>query len=309
MRIAFIKTLCELAERNDQIWLLTGDLGYSVLEQFANRFPDRYLNVGVAEANMIGIAAGLALSGRVPFVYSIVPFVTMRCFEQVRLDVCYQNLNVKLIGVGGGLCYGTAGASHHSLEDVAITRALPNMTVVCPGDPIETQAAIRASASRTGPVYVRLGRSREPVVHPSPPEFRIGTGITIYGGNDITIIATGNLLASAKSVADELNVRSIATRLISMHTVKPIDKDLILKAAQETRAVFTIEEHSVIGGLGSAVAEVLAENGTRKVLFRRLAIPDAYFQEVGSQEYLRHKAGLSVGQITEYISNIVRQRK
>lgn len=304
MRAAFINTLTELARRNKNIFLLTGDLGFSVFENFREEFQDRFLNIGVAEANMVGIAAGLSLSNKVVFIYSIVPFVTMRCFEQIRNDICYQNLNVKIIGCGGGLCYGSAGPTHHSITDIAIMRVLPNMTVICPGDPIETELAVKASITYQGPVYIRIGRGHEPRVHSASPHFEIGKGIILKEGNDIALIATGNMLYTANRVADTLEGNGLSIRLISMHTVKPIEKALILKVTKETKAIFTIEEHSLIGGLGSAVAEVLPES-EHKVLFRRFALPNTFIKNIGNQEYLREKNGLSVSRITANILNLV----
>lgn len=304
MRRQFINTLTELARKDNRIFLLTGDLGFSFFEEFRKEFPKRFFNVGVAEANMVGIAAGLALSGKIVFIYSIVPFVTMRCFEQIRNDLCSQNLNVRIVGVGGGLCYGSAGMTHHSIEDIAIMRALPNMTVVCPGDSFEVEMAVKEALSWEGPVYLRLGKGGEPKIHSDIPNFKIGKGIIIKNGNDITIMSTGNILYMAKQITDKLTNENISVRLISMHTVKPLDKKIIIESSRETKAIFTLEEHSLIGGLGSAVAEVLAEEGTKKALFKRFSLPDSYCREVGSHEYLREKNKLSVDQITDNILKI-----
>jgi transketolase len=293
MRTAFVNTLTEIARKDKDIFLLTGDLGYSVFENFMREFPARCYNIGVAEANMAGIAAGLALSGKKVFIYSIVPFVTMRCFEQVRNDICYQNLNVRIVGVGGGLCYGTAGMTHHSIEDIAIMRSLPNMTVICPGDPQEAGLAVKSSLSYQGPIYIRLGKGKEPNVHTGLKDFVIGKAITLRQGNDIALIAAGNMLQAAREVAERLTAKNISVRLISMHTIKPLDADIIKQASCQAKAIFTIEEHSLTGGLGSAVAEVLAETGNR-AYFRRIALRDACIKEVGSQEYLREKQGLDV---------------
>lgn len=303
MRKEFITTLLELASENENIFLLTGDLGFSFLEEFRQKFPDRFFNIGVAEANMVSIAAGLALSGKIVFIYSIVPFVTMRPFEFIRNDISYQNLNVKIVGVGGGLCYGSAGMTHHSIEDIAIMRAIPNMTIVCPGDPVEAELAARLSVSYEGPVYIRLGKGNEPRVHLNVPNCEIGKAITIKNGDDVTIIAMGNILYNAKEATDKLTEEGISVRLISMWTIKPIDKDIVLKAAQETKAIFTIEEHGVIGGLGSAVAEVIAESNNRRVLFKRVGIRNQFCDVVGSQDYLRSIAGLDI----EGIINQVRE--
>jgi transketolase len=305
VRRAFITALTEEAARDKRIWLLTGDMGFSVFEDFAALYPDRFLNAGVAEANMTGIAAGLALSGLMPFIYSITPFVTMRCFEQLRIDVCYQNQNVRVIGGGGGLCYGSAGGTHHSLEDISLMRSLPNMSVVCPGDPHEVTAAVRYSLGHSGPMYVRLGRDGDPLVHAGDVILRPGKAITLRDGGDVSLIATGNILGNALKAADELHEQGVSVRLISMPFVKPIDRETILSAVSETKALFTIEEHSLIGGLGSATAEVLAESG-KPVRFQRLAIPDRFFKEVGSQEYLRELVGLSPGGIAISVLDALR---
>jgi len=183
MRTAFIKTLCELAEQDERIWLLCGDLGYSVLEGFSSRFPNRFVNVGVAEQNMTGIAAGLALSGKVVFIYSIANFPVMRCLEQIRNDVCYHNLNVKIVTVGGGLTYGSLGYTHHGVEDIAVMRVLPNMTVIAPGDPVEARLATQAILNTPGPCYLRLGKAGEPVVHQIEPEFQVGKAISLQLGS------------------------------------------------------------------------------------------------------------------------------
>jgi len=306
MRISFINTLETLAEKDNNIFLLSPDMGFSVFERFKDRFSDRFINTGIAEANTIGISAGLALTGKTVYVYSIVPFVTMRCFEQIRVDICYQGLDVKLIGVGGGLCYGTAGATHHSIEDVAVMRALPNMTVICPGDPVETALAVEESSKNKGPVYIRLSKAKDPLVHKTKDmDFRIGKGIILEKGDDITIIATGGMLNNSWILAAMLKQKGISVRLISMHTVKPIDRELVLKAVKETKAIFTVEEHSLIGGLGSSVAEVIAEERARDVFFEKIALPDSYNSFVGSQNYLHEKYGLLPGQIMEHVLKVL----
>lgn len=308
MRTAFINTLTKLAKKNTDIFLLTGDLGYSVIEGFAKGFPRRFFNIGVAEANMAGIAAGLALSGKTVFMYSIVPFVTMRCFEQIRNDICIQNLKVRIIGAGGGLCYGSAGPTHYSIEDISIMRSLPNMAVICPGDPLEAELAIRSSENYPGPVYIRLGKSREPLVHSRVKGFKIGKGILVNKGRDVAIIATGNMLNTGLEVTRGLLRRKISACLISMHTVKPIDKEIIRSVALKTKAIFTIEEHSIIGGLGSAVSEVLAEE-SQKVYFKRIGLLDAYPKDIGSQDYLRSRLGLSAKDIEKTILDGYNKRR
>src|ERR1700758_2544904 len=268
MRTAFFRALMQAAEHDERIHLVVGDLGFGVVEPFSEKFPKRYLNAGVAEQNMTGIAAGMALSGKIVFTYSIANFPTLRCLEQVRNDVCYHKANVKIVAVGGGFAYGALGMTHHAVEDLAILRALPEMTVVAPGDPVETGAAVHAIAARPGPCYLRLGRAGEPVVHPAPIKFEIGKAIRLREGHDVTIISTGGMLATVMEVANALMVRGLETRVLSMHTLKPLDIESILTAIRETRALLTLEEHSIVGGLGSAVAEVLSESGEMAIPFK-----------------------------------------
>lgn len=297
MRRAFINTLMKLAEKDDSIYLLTGDAGFTILEEFADRFPGRYYNIGISEAAMIGVAAGLAMSGKTVFVYTIVPFITMRCFEQVRVDLCYQNLPVKLVGVGQGVTYGTAGATHHAIEDIAIMRALPNMTVICPGGPIETGKAVEESLKLTGPCYIRMGKSGEPTVHPDEDiPFTIGRGIRVREGEKVALIATSNMVPVAVEAAELLQAEGLNPEVISMHTVKPIDRDLLIECAVRCSLFATLEEHNVIGGLGSAVGDVILEENL-PVRLIKFAIPDVYAPIVGSQQYLRKRFGLTPEQV------------
>lgn len=305
MRTAFFRALMQAAEHDERIHFVVGDLGFGVVEPFAERFPKRYLNAGVAEQNMTGIAAGMALSGKVVFTYSIANFPTLRCLEQVRNDVCYHKANVKIVAVGGGFAYGALGMTHHAVEDLAILRALPEMTVVAPGDPIEASAATYAIATRPGPCYLRLGRAGEPVIHTPPIKFEIGKAIQLREGNDVTIISTGGMLATAMEVANALMARGLEARVLSMHTLKPLDIESILAAMRETRALVTLEEHSVIGGLGSAVAEVLSESGEIAIPFKRLGIGTSFTTEVGSQEFLREKHGISVEGVLRSVERLV----
>lgn len=300
MRTAFIRALTEAASADPRITLVVGDLGFSVVEEFAERFPGQYLNAGVAEQNMTGIAAGLALSGRIVVTYSIANFPTLRCLEQLRNDVCYHNANVKVVAVGGGFAYGALGASHHATEDLAIMRALPNMTVVAPGDPVEAAHATRAILQRTGPCYLRLGKAGEPAVHVGPITFEIGRAIRLREGADLTLIATGGMLHVAASVAAELSARyQMEAAVVSMHTVKPLDVDAVVAAARTLAPIVTIEEHSEIGGLGGAVADVLAEHDGPHGPFRRIALPSAFSREVGDQAWMRERAGLTVAGVVE----------
>ncbi len=293
MRSAFFRTLLDLAEQEDRIYLVVGDLGFGVVEPFAQRFPDRFLNVGVAEQNMTGVAAGLALCGKIVFTYSIGNFSTLRCLEQIRNDVCYHQADVKIVSVGGGFAYGALGMTHHVLEDLAIMRALPGMVVVAPGDPFEVEQATRAVVSQPGPCYLRLGRVGEPRIHGPGAVFKLGRAIRVREGRALTIISTGGLLETGLRAAELLSGVGIDARVVSMHTLKPIDEAEVVSAAAETGGIATLEEHSVIGGLGSAVAEILAESAGARGRLKRFGVPSAFAPEVGSQEYLRAVYGLS----------------
>jgi len=286
MRTAFIETLCELAASDPRIWLLAGDVGFSVVERFSRRFPDRFVNAGVAEQNLTGVAAGLALSGKVAFTYSIANFPTLRCLEQIRNDVCYHRCNVKIVSVGGGFAYGAQGYTHHGLEDLAILRTLPGMTVVAPGDPVEARLATRAIAAHPGPCYLRLGKSGEPVVHQGVPPFELGKALLVRDGRDVTLIATGSMLKPAADLAGKLAADGADVRVVSMPTIKPLDEGAILRAAEETRGIITLEEHTLTGGLGDAVASVLAARAGRHVAFAKVGAPDSVDWRVGDQKQM-----------------------
>ena len=290
-RTTFIQTLIELARKDDRIFLLTPDMGYSVLEKFREEFPDRFLNCGIAEQNTISIAAGLAASGKIVFVYSIIPFVTMRCFEQVRLDLAYNNSNVKLVGVGAGFTYGSAGTSHHAIEDIAIMRSIPNMTVLCPGDPIETRELIKRSYERYGPIYIRLGKNGEAKIHSEDMRINIGDTIQIKNGRDMILLTTSNTLELAKTWVDEWDDEGINVGLVSIPTLKPFNSKFIEELLKQNIPILSLEEHNIIGGLGSAVAEVIAES-QKKVIFKRIGINDKFSHYVGNHDFQRDMMGL-----------------
>lgn len=304
MRIAFIRTLTEMAAHDKNIHLLTGDLGFSVFEDFAKKFPNQYLNCGVAEQNMMGMAAGMALCGKKVLVYSIVPFVAMRCFEQIRNDVCLHNLDVKVVGVGGGFSYGALGRTHHAIEDLAIMRALPNMTVLCPADPLETELAVRAMLESSGPAYLRLGKSKEENIYSSSFDFEIGRAHVVKKGKDIAVMGIGPILKNAILAAENIEKKlGITVRVVSMSTLKPLDSRSVIEAAKNVKAICTLEEHSIIGGLGDAVSRVLTEAG-HPVIFRSLGIKDALSKEIGDQVFLREKNNLSVESIEHTLEDI-----
>jgi len=300
MRTIFAKTLLELAKENKDIVLLTADLGFKVFDEYRLALPKQFVNMGVAEQNMIGVAAGLALSGKKVYCYSMVPFLVMRPFEQIRVDVCNHNLNVTLVGVGGGLSYGMEGMTHHGFEDISLMRSLPGMTVTAPSDPIECEAITRESVEYKGPLFIRLGKNNDPILHNDKVKIRIGKGVVIGDNGEICLIATGSMLPVAKLVSKELAGNGLSPTLISMHTIKPLDVVLVARMAISHRAIFTIEEHSIIGGLGSAVAEYMMEEGHR-CMFKKIGLPDKYCSHIGDHNFLKDKCGLTVENIKQQI--------
>lgn len=301
MRDAFARELLRLAGLDDRIVMLSGDIGNRLFDEFKARYPSRFFNCGVAEANMMGTAAGMAASGLRPVVYTIVPFVTTRCLEQIRVDVCYHHVPVTIVGVGGGLSYAGLGATHHSCEDIGFLRLLPNMTIICPADAIETRLALAAALAQDGPVYIRLGKKGEPLVHASDPEFRIGKAITLRAGDDVALFGTGNLLPTAVEAADLLSRQNIKARVVSMHTVKPLDEAALADAFASCALVATVEEHSRIGGLGGAVAEWLADRGPQKTRLMRVGTSDRFLHEGGDQDYARKQFGLDAESIAQTV--------
>lgn len=292
MRTAFIKTLEKLAAIDNRIFLIVGDLGFGVTNSFSDNLPKQFLNSGIAEQNMTGIAAGMAMTGKTVVTYSIANFPTIRPYEQIRNDVCYHNANVKIVAVGGGFCYGALGPTHFATEDLAVMRVLPNITVLAPGDPWEASAATEAMINHNGPVYLRLGRAGEPFVHKGEVDFKIGKAIKIKEGRDVTIFAIGGMVYNSLKASEILEKKGISVRLISMGSLKPLDEECIINAAKNTKAIITVEEHSIIGGLGSAVAEVLCESGLN-VPFKRLGIPSEFPERVGDQEWFIAKYKLT----------------
>ena len=308
MRTAYCQELHELMKEDERIFALTADIGFRNFDQIIADFPERFVNVGVAEADMMGIAAGLALTGKIPFTFTIAPFVTMRCLEQIRVDLCYQKLPVKIIGAGGGFVYGPQGVTHHAIEEVGILRTLPEMTVICPADPEETKRAVRATMELDGPAYIRIGRNREPSVYADKHEFKIGKAIEMRKGRDITIFAYGLVVYNALKAAQVLSNTGIETQIINMHTIKPLDKAVILQCAKDKRAIITVEEHNIIGGLGSAVAEVLAEENFHSVTFKRLGLKDTFCRLHAEHADLQNEYGLDAEGIIKEVRSIIRQK-
>lgn len=275
-----------------------------MLEQFADKFPSRFLNAGVAEQNMTGIAAGLALTGKTVFTYSIANFPVMRCLEQIRNDVCYHDLNVKIVSVGGGLAYGSHGYTHHGVEDLAVMAAMPNITVAAPADPVEARQITEMFASRPGPGYLRLGKAGEPVLHSARTRVDFGRAIKVLEGSDIALVSIGGMLETVLKAAEQLNTKGIRASVLSMPFLIPLDRETIVEAARGTGRLLTVEEHGP-GGLGTAVAEVLAEEGIAAKFFAlRLARQPITFS--GSQESLRSAQGLSAEGITRLAEELCR---
>jgi transketolase len=300
LRNTFVNALVRLAEKDKNIYLITGDLGYGVLSRFWDKCPDQFINAGISEQNMTSAAAGMALEGKTVFTYSIGNFSTLRCLEQIRNDCAYHNANVKIVSVGGGFAYGPLGMSHHATEDIAIMRALPNVTVLAPGDLAESGAAAAAAVACRGVVYLRLGKGGEKKLHRNLKGFRVGKAIKFRETGKVCIFSTGGILDEAIKTAEGLAKKGIKTGLYSFPTVKPIDNALILKTAARAKLIVTMEEHNISGGFGSAVAEVLAQ-GSGRARQLIIGINDVYSGIVGTQEYLRDKYGLSAAKAIKRI--------
>jgi transketolase len=303
-REAWSVTLAEMADEHPEIVVLSADLlKATIANRFSDRYPERAFNVGVAEQDLVGVAAGLALTGKIPVIATFSVFLLMRACEQVRTDICYPKLRVKLIGTASGLSFGLGGVTHATTEDIALARALPNMVVIVPADYAETAQAMRAAIAHDGPVFLRVGRSAEPVIYPDGCPFELGTANQVRAGDDITLIACGGMVFEALRAADALQEQGISARVIDMHTIKPIDAEAIVKAARETGAIITVEEHTIVGGLGGAVAEVLADAGLG-IRFKRIGLPDVFAVE-GNPDYLRQLYGLNGKAIAEQAKSLL----
>jgi transketolase len=302
MRNAFADELTRLGDEDSRIVMLSGDIGNRLFDKFKANHAARFFNCGVAEANMMGVAAGLAMNGLRPVAYTIAPFVTTRCLEQIRTDVCYHEAPVTIVAVGAGLAYSGLGPTHQACEDIAFLRALPNMVVICPGDAYEVRSALRAAMKQDRPAYIRLGKKGEPLVHRGPlDDFQIGKAITIADGKDVCLLSTGNILPEAIEAAQKLEQQGISAAVVSFHTVKPLDEDCLEQVFDRFALVATLEEHSLIGGFGAAVAEWLVDSQTRPRQFIRFGTPDAFFKKSGEQEYAREELGLTARHIADQI--------
>jgi transketolase len=304
-RDAFAQALDECAAADSRVVVLANDsVGSSNLGAFRKKYPSRFVNVGIAEQNMVGIAAGLANGGKVPFVCGASCFLTGRALEQVKVDLGYSRRNVKLCGMSSGMAYGALGATHHSIEDIAWTRAIANLTVIVPADAIETAQAVRAAAAMDGPVFLRLSRMPVPTLHPDSYEFRIGRAAMLRPGSDVTVVANGTMVCRALEAAEMLAGSGVSARVLNVATVRPLDRDAIIEAAKETGGIVTVEEHTVYGGLGSAVAEVVVAE--QPVRMRTLGVPGV-FAPTGSASFLFEHFGLTPAGIVDAAMELVRK--
>lgn len=299
MRDAFVRTLIELAKKDRNIYLITGDLGFGVLKPFWEQLPDQFINAGIAEQNMTSMAAGMAMEGKIVFTYSIGNFPTLRCLEQIRNDCAYHKANVKIVCVGGGFAYGPLGMSHHATEDLAIMRALPDVTVLAPGDLVETECATKAIYEYPGTCYLRLGRGGENRIHEKLDDFVIGRAIKVQDGERVAIFSTGAIFDEVQEAGIQLKLQGVNPAIYTFPTVKPIDKEVVEDCARKHELIITVEEHNVMGGFGSAIAETIAEIRAPKAFMIRIGIKDIYSSVVGSQSYLREVYGINREKIVD----------
>lgn len=302
MRNAFADEITCIAEADERVVLLSGDIGNRLFDKFKERCPGRFLNCGVAEANMMGVAAGLALDGFRPFVYTIAPFVTTRCLEQIRDDVCYHKLPVAIVAVGAGLSYANLGATHQTLEDIAFLRSLPEMSVVCPADAREVRASLRCVLPHGGPIYLRMGKKGEPDVYESEPIFELGRAIELRAGTDACILTTGITASIALATADMLRLRGLSICVVHMPTVKPLDESMLIECHGRYSVIATIEEHGLIGGFGSAICEWRADTGHETARLLRFGAEDRFLHEATNQDHARHRYGLTAESVASALA-------
>ena len=303
MRTAYLDTLYELASKDKRVYALISDNGAIVYDKYRRDLSSQYLNLGISEANMLGMAAGMASCGKIPFAYTIGAFLAYRAFEFIRNDICLQKQNVKVVGTGAGEVYSVLGPTHHSTEDMGGLRSLPNLVILSPASPMEVKKATAAAYEYEGPVYLRLGTNREPEIYKEDYLFEIGKGITIKEGGDIALISTGSILKDVLDAAERLQKEGIQARVINIHTMKPIDKEIILQAIEETGRIVTIEDHNIIGGLGSAVAEVIAESG-KGVTFKRLGLHE-FSNGYGTYAQVKDMNGIGTECICETVKALI----
>lgn len=293
MRNAFAKQITELAQADERVVLLSGDIGNRLFDDLKAKCPDRFFNCGVAEANMIGVAAGMAMSGLRPVCYTITPFITYRCMEQIRIDVCYHHQPVIIVGTGSGLSYASLGATHHSCEEMGMLRLLPGLAVIAPADAMEVRGALKAALKYPHPVFIRIGKKGEPVVHQTEPHFEIGKAIPVRDGQDVCLLSAGNMLPAALETAELLAAKHVSAKVVSFHTIKPLDEAMLADVFKHFKLVVTMEEHSILGGLGGSVAEWLSSFASAKARLIRCGTADEFLHETAEQEEAREHFGLT----------------
>lgn len=303
MRTAYLDTLYQLAKNDKNVFALISDNGALVYDKYRKDLGEQYLNLGISEANMLGVAAGMANCNKIPFAYTIGAFLAYRVFEFIRNDICLQNQNVKIVGTGAGMVYSMLGPTHHTTEDMGGLRSLPNLTIFTPATPLEVKYVTKAAYAIDGPVYIRLGTNKEKEVYKENYNFQVGKGVIIKKGVDVTIISTGSILVDVLDVARELENKCISVRVINIHTIKPFDKEIVLEAIEETKVVVTVEDHSIVGGLGSAVAEVIAESG-KSICFKRIGLEDCFSKGYGSYSELKSNNHIGVKDILSTIISL-----
>jgi transketolase len=306
MRNAFADEITKLAIEDERIVLLSADIGNRLFDDFKIKCPGRFHNCGVAEANMIGVAAGLAMAGLRPVCYTITNFVTYRCIEQIRVDVCYHHQPVVIVGTGSGLSYASLGGTHHSLEEMGMLRLLPGLIVLAPADAMEVRAGLRAMLGQTNPAYMRIGKKGEPVIHPARPDLVIGKAITMREGTDVCVLSAGNMLSACLKAADLMTANGCSARVVSFHTVKPLDDALLADVFANFKLVATVEEHSVLGGLGGSVAEWLSDHPDLRGRLVRFGTRDEFLHETCEQESAREIFGLTPENISSRLTSLWR---
>jgi transketolase len=307
MRNAFSEEILEIARQDERLIVLSADIGNRLFDKLKAEFPARFYNTGVAEANTISMAAGLAASGFRPVCYTITPFITYRCYEQIRIDVCYHEMPVVIVGTGSGLSYASLGATHHSCEDIAVMRVLPGIHVAAPADALEVKACLRAAFNLGKPAYIRIGKKGEPVIHGEIPAFKFGSWSVLQQGNDVCLLSTGNMLEPALKIANLLDNAKISVSVVNCASIKPLDEEMLEKILNSHDSVVTLEEHSLIGGFGGAVVEWIVDRNLDAKKIIRFGTKDYFLHRLGEQEYARREYGLDIHQITEKILSFLKK--
>lgn len=300
MRTAYLDALYDLASKDKRVYALISDNGAIVYDKFRRDLASQYMNLGISEANMLGVAAGMASCGKIPYAYTIGAFLAFRAFEFIRNDICLQKQNVKIVGTGAGEVYSALGSTHHTTEDLGGLRAMPNLVILSPASPMEVKKATIAAYKYEGPIYLRLGTNKEPEIYEKDYSFEIGKAVTVREGKDITLVGTGSILKDILDVSEQIQKEGIQARVINIHTIKPIDRETILQAIEETGRIVTIEDHNIIGGLGSAIAEIIAESG-KGVKFKRLGL-HGFSKGYGTYAQVKEMNGIGIERICNEIT-------